>query len=182
MDRAVFPPFCLTWGQTTVEVMKIMTTSFKMSHACTAALSTPDPVAGHCWRMSPLETAGHSWVCLGRSLVGSLLLSPGSWCAQAFVCALQECVSPVLCKFWWFYGMLTVTSSKRAYAILRSAASRAPAPVAGHCWPAPPQETPRHSSGSVSVGWACISRPSQIWAAQVTRCFSNTLSHVGHMS
>ena len=38
------------------------------------------------------------------SLVGSLLLSPGSWCAQVFVCALQESISPVLCKFWWLYG------------------------------------------------------------------------------
>ena len=37
--------------------------------------------------------------CLGQSLVRSLLLSPGSWCAQGFVCALQESVSPVLCKF-----------------------------------------------------------------------------------
>ena len=34
----------------------------------------------------------------------SLLLSPGSWCAQGFVCALQESVSPVLCKFWQLYG------------------------------------------------------------------------------
>ena len=31
--------------------------------------------------------------------MGSLLLSPGSWCAQGFVCALQESVSPVLYKF-----------------------------------------------------------------------------------
>ena len=47
---------------------------------------------------------------------------------------------------------LMVTSSKRAYAIPRSAAPRAPVPVAGHCWPGPPQETLRHSSVSVSVG------------------------------
>ena len=38
------------------------------------------------------------------SLVGSLLLSPWSWCAQGSVCALQESVSPVLCKFWQLYG------------------------------------------------------------------------------
>ena len=47
---------------------------------------------------------------------------------------------------------LMVTSSKRACAIPRPAAPRAPAPVAGHCWPVPPQETPKHSSVSVSVG------------------------------
>ena len=41
---------------------------------------------------------------LDQSLVGSLLLSPGSWCPQGFVCALQESVFPVLCKFWQLYG------------------------------------------------------------------------------
>ena len=45
---------------------------------------------------------------------------------------------------------LMATSSKRAYAIPRSAAPRVPA--AGHCGSIPPQETLRHSSGSVSVG------------------------------
>ena len=45
-----------------------------------------------------------------------------------------------------------VTSSERAYAISMSAAPRAPAPVAVHCWPVPPQETLKHSSVSVSVG------------------------------
>ena len=36
---------------------------------------------------------------LAQSLMGSLLLSPGSWHTQDFVCALQESVSPVLWKF-----------------------------------------------------------------------------------
>ena len=41
-------PFLLfPWGQTMVEVMKIMVTSFKRSHAHTAALSAPSPAAGH---------------------------------------------------------------------------------------------------------------------------------------
>ena len=47
---------------------------------------------------------------------------------------------------------LMVTSSKRAYAIPRSTAPRSPAPAAVHCRPVPPQETLKHSSGSVSVG------------------------------
>ena len=84
--------------------MKIMVTSFKRSYACTAALSAPDPVAGHCRPMPLPGTLGHSWASLGQSLVGSLLLSLGSWCAQGFVYALQESVSPVLCKFWQLYG------------------------------------------------------------------------------
>ena len=33
-----------------------------------------------------------------------MLLSPGSWCTQSFVCALQESVSLVLCEFWWLHG------------------------------------------------------------------------------
>ena len=36
--------------------------------------------------------------------MGSLLLSPGSWCTQGSVCALRESVSPVLCKVWQLYG------------------------------------------------------------------------------
>ena len=81
-----------------------MATSFKRAHACTAALSAPDPAAGHC-RLTPLlETPGHSRASLGQSLVGSLLFSPGSRCTQDFVCALQESVSPILCKLWWLYG------------------------------------------------------------------------------
>ena len=41
---------------------------------------------------------------MDQSLVGSLPLSSWSWCAQGFVCALQESVSPVLCKFWYLCG------------------------------------------------------------------------------
>ena len=81
-----------------------MATTFKRSHACTAALGAAGPAAGPCRPMPLLETPGHSRASLGQFLVGSLLLSPGSWCAQGFVCALQESVSPVLFKFWWFYG------------------------------------------------------------------------------
>ena len=87
-----------------VEVMKIMETSSKRSHADTAALSAPKPAAGHRQLTPPLETPGYSWASLGQSLVGSLLLSPGSWCTQGFVCALQGSVSPGLCKFWKLYG------------------------------------------------------------------------------
>ena len=53
-------------------------------------------------RSTLLTSTGDSWTITdksGKSLLGSLLLSPGSWCIQGFVCALQESVSPVLCKF-----------------------------------------------------------------------------------
>ena len=65
-----------------VEVMKIMATSFKRFHAGTASLSAPDPAAGYRQPTPPLETPGHSRARLGQSLVGSLLLSPGSWCTK----------------------------------------------------------------------------------------------------
>ena len=109
-----------------VEVMKIMATSFKRSHACTATLSASDPEAGHCQPTLLPETPGHSWACLGQFLVGPLLLSPGSWCTQGFVCACQEALSPVECKFCGSVVGLMVTSFKRAYAIPTSAAPRAP--------------------------------------------------------
>ena len=87
-----------------VEVMKTMMTSFKRPHARIAILIASDTAVGHCQPTTPQETPGVSWACLGRSILGSLLLSPGSWCVQDFVCALQESVSPILCKLWWFYG------------------------------------------------------------------------------
>ena len=87
MGRAVFPPCCLTWGQTKVEVMKKMVTSFKRSLACTATVSGPTlhqatpggQSTGHGgWPTPPPETPGQSWASLGQSLAGSLLLSPHS--------------------------------------------------------------------------------------------------------
>ena len=74
--------------------------SFKKSHARTAALNVPNPAAGHRQPTPPPETPGHPQARLGQSLVGSLLLSPVSWCTEGFICALQESVSPVLRKFY----------------------------------------------------------------------------------
>ena len=101
-----------TWDQTVVEVMKIMATSFKRSHALTATLSAPNPAAGHHQPMPPPETRGHSWASLGQSLVGSLLLSPGSWCAQACVCAIQESISQSCVSSGCSMVGLMVTSSR----------------------------------------------------------------------
>ena len=149
MGWAVFPSCCLTWGQMMVEVMKIMVTSFKWSHAGAATLSAYYLVAGHCWPMPPLETLRLSWASLGQSLVGSLLLSPGFWCTQVLcvcVCVPSRYLFPQSCvSSGSSMAGLMATSSKRAYAIPRSAAPRAPALVEGHCWPVLPQETFTHS-------------------------------------
>ena len=115
-----------------VKVMKIMATSFKRSHAGTATLSVPNPAAGHCQPMPLLETAGHSQASLGQSLVGYLFLYPGS-CTQGSVCALKcLCLQSCVSSGGSMVGLMA-TYSKRAYAIPRSASSRAPAPAAVHC-------------------------------------------------
>ena len=79
MGGAVFPPCYLTWGQTMVEVMKIVATSFKRSHAGIAAFSYPDLVLGHLWPVSPQThaSARDSWTLTGKS--GSRLLGGISW-------------------------------------------------------------------------------------------------------
>ena len=63
-----------------VEVMKIMVTSFKRSHAYTATLSDPNPATSHRRPMPLLETPGYSQASLGQSFVRSLifLMSPGA--------------------------------------------------------------------------------------------------------
>ena len=70
-------------------------------HCCTQC---PEPAAGHHQPTPLLETPGHSQASLCQSLVGSLLLYPGSLCTQGSVCALLESATTVLCKFWWLYS------------------------------------------------------------------------------
>ena len=107
------------------EVMKIMVTSLKRSHACTATLSAPNPTTHR--PMPPPETPGHPQASPGQSPVGSLLLSPGS-CYTRFCCALQKSISQSCVSSGSSMVGLMATSSKRVYAIPRSAAPRAPAP------------------------------------------------------
>ena len=152
MGRAVSPPCCVTWGQTLVEVMKIMVTSFKRSHEGTAALSASDPAAATAdphlhWRL--LDTHGQAWVSLFWGHF-SFLLGPG---VHKVLFVPSKSLFPQSCvSSGGFMVGLMAPSSKRTYAIPRSAAPRAPAPMAGHCWPVTTQEILKHSSGSVSVG------------------------------
>ena len=142
------PSLLLTWDQTMVEVMKIMVTSFKRSCACIASLSAPGsrPSLTH-------ASTRDSWTLLaslGQSLVGPLLLSPGSWSAQILFLPSKS-LSPHFCENSGgsVVGLMAV-SSKRAYATPRSAAPRAPAPVAGHCWHIPPQDSLKHSKAGLA--------------------------------
>ena len=167
MGGAVFPPCSLTWGQTMVEVMKIMATSFKRSHAHTATFSAFNSAAGHRWPTPPPETPGHSQASLGQSLVGSLLLSPMSWCAQvSFVPSKSLFPQSRVTSGGSVVGLMA-TSFKRAFSTPRSTAPRAPVPSAVQCWPVPPQETLKHSSVSVSVGslGPCMHKVWALWAS-----------------
>ena len=135
MGGAVFSFCCLTWGQTMMEVMKIMAISFKKYHAHIAVLSAPDSATGHRWPTPLLETPGHSWASLDQSLVESVLPSPGSWCTQGFFfCPLQRSVSPILCKFWWIYGGVNGDLLKEGLCHTQVCCTQSPCSVAGHWW------------------------------------------------
>ena len=153
MGRAVFLPCCLTWNQTMVEVMKSMATSFKRSWARTAATQCPRP----CSR--PLLThtsAGDSWTLTGKSEAVS---SPGCWCTQGFVCALQESVSLVLCTFWQIYGGINGDLLEEGLCQNQVCYTQSPSP----CFRPLPTltfvgdtQTLKGRSGSVSVGSSCV--------------------------
>ena len=90
-----------------------------------------------CSRLLPtLASTRDSWTLTGKSgSVSCGVTAPFSWVlvhTRFCLCPPRLCF-PVLCKFWQLCGGLMVTSSKRAYAIPRSAAPRAPAPAAVHC-------------------------------------------------
>ena len=116
-----------------VEVMKIMVTFFKMSHAGTAAVNDPYPAAGHCRPTPPPETPGYSQASLGQSPVGSLLLSPGPGAHKVLFVPSKSLFPQFFVSSGSSMMALLVTSSKRAYAIPRSAEPRVPAPAAGQC-------------------------------------------------
>ena len=143
MGGAVFSPCYLTWGQTIVEVMKIMAISFKRSHAYIATLSAPNPAAGH-HRL--LDTHGQVWV----SLLQSLLLSPGSWCTQGSVCARQEFVSH-LCKFWWLYGGINGDLLQEGICHTQVCCTQSPCPCSSALLTCTSSRDTQHSSVSVSV-------------------------------
>ena len=87
--RVCFPVLCSSGSS----MVGLMVTSSERAYAIARPAAPRAPATGHCQPTSLLETPGHSQAGLGQSLVGSLLLSPGSWCTQASVCAHQQFVS-----------------------------------------------------------------------------------------
>ena len=82
-----------------------------------------------------------------KSPMGSLLLSPGSWCTS-FWCALHESISQSYISSGFSIVGLMATSFKRTYAILTP---KVPDHAPDHCQPVPPPEMLKHSFVSVSV-------------------------------
>ena len=102
-------------------------------------------------------SAKDSWTLMGKSgSVSCGVTAPFFWvlvCTRFCLCS-PSVFSPVLYKFWQLCVGVNGDLLQEAYAIPKSAASRAPAPAAVHCWPVPPQETLKHGSVSASVGLA----------------------------
>ena len=109
---------------------------------CPQPCSRPPPTH------ASLETPGHSWACLGQSLVGSLLRSPGSWCTQGSVCALQESISPVLCKFWQLYGRVNGNLLQEGLCHTQVCCTQSPCPCGSPLLTHTPTE--RHSNTVLS--------------------------------
>ena len=132
-----------------VAIMKIIVTSLKRSHVCTATVCAPNPAAGAPNPSLHWRFPGHPQV---KSPVGSLCLSPGYWCTR-FCGALQESISQSYVSSGSSMVGLMATSSKRTYAI---PTPRAPVPAADHCRPAPPQEMLTVLSRSLWGPWVLM--------------------------
>ena len=108
-------------------------TSFKRSHACTVALGAPDPAADHHRPRPPSETPGHSQASCISLLWGHCSFLLGSGVHKVLFLSSKG----LFPQSWLSSGGsvvgLMATSSKRTYAIPKSAAPRAPAPAAAHC-------------------------------------------------
>ena len=78
-----------------VEVMKIMVTSFKRSHHALPH-SVPPTLQQATTHQCPPNAPGHSQASLGQSLLGVLLLSPGS-SAHKVLFVLSQCLFPQSC-------------------------------------------------------------------------------------
>ena len=121
----------------------------------------------HCFTQSPRPcsrsplthiSARDSWTLTGKSgsvSWGILLLSSGSWCIQGSVCALQESLSPVLCKFWQLYGGINGDLLQEGLCHTQVCCTQSPCPCVRPLLTrtsAGDTQTLTGRSGSVSVG------------------------------
>ena len=89
-----------------------------------ATRSALNPTAGH------HQPTGDSWTLTGKSgsvPVGSLLLSPGSWCTRFCLCS-PRVYFPVLCKFWQLYGRVNGNLLQEGLCHIQVCCTRSPCP------------------------------------------------------
>ena len=153
MGEAVFPPCCLIWGQT-----RGNENNDNLLQKVPCCSQCPHP-----WSRPPLThtSAGNSWTLMDMSGSASCgVTAPFSWVlvhTRFCLCPPRVCFL-VLCKFWHFYGGVNGNFLQEGWCHTQVCCTQSPC-LCGR--PLPPQETLRHSSGSVSVGWACILCPFQ---------------------
>ena len=128
--------------ETMVEVMMIMVTSQKIPCIyCYSQRLRP--------RSRPTPTHAsteNSWIPTDMSRTVSCgVIAPFLW---VLVHKVPLCYPGVYflvwCKFWQLYGGVNRNVLKRAYAIPKSAAPRAPIPLADHRWPVRRHKTLKH--------------------------------------
>ena len=149
MGGVVFPPCYLTWGQTVVEVMKVMgpPSEGPRMHCCTQRPTCRRPPQTH-------TSTGGSWTLrasLGASPVWSMPLSPGSWCTQGSVVP-SKCLFPSLCKFWRLYGGVNGDLLQEGLCQTQVCCTQSPCPWGSPLLTCTSTGDLKHSSGSVSVG------------------------------
>ena len=110
----------------------------------------------------PWKISGCSRASLVQSLVGSLLLSPGTWCTHAFFHALQESVSPVLCTFWRRYGGVNAALLQKGLRHTQVCCLQSPCP----CPCSSPLLTCISTGDAETHFWLSLCGVSESWCAQ----------------
>ena len=154
MGEPVFPSCFLTWGQTMVEIMKLMVTSFQRQALLPSVTLTLHQATMTHTSTKDSWTHRQVWVSVlwGQC---SFLLVPG---AHEVLFVPSKCLFPqsYVSSAGSVVGLMA-TSSKGAYAIPRSFAPRVPAPVVGNCSHIPPQETLKHSKAGLAKSlWSLL--------------------------
>ena len=118
----------------------------------------------HCYTQCPQScsrpqlthtSVGDSWTLTGKSgSVSCGITAPFSWALvhTMFCLCPQESISPVLCKFWWFYGGVNGDHLQEGLCHTQVYCTQSPCPCSSPLECLPPQETLKHSSVSVFVG------------------------------
>ena len=157
MGGTVFPPCCLTWDQTILEVMKKNGYFLQKVPRTHCRTQCPWP----CSRPPLIHTSARdTWTLTGKS--GSVfcgVTAPFCWVlVQTRFCLCPSSLFPQPCvsSGGSMVGLMAI-SSKRAYATPRSAVPRAPDPATGHWWPLPSQETFKHSKAGLAQSlWSLL--------------------------